>query len=102
MRWIKVAKVSDLEDGKAVMVPLSGGQAALFRVDGKFYAIENRCGHRGGPLADGHCEKGIVTCPWHAWTFDVRTGACQNAPGLDQKTFQVKVEKDEVFLSDAS
>lgn len=103
MAWIKAGKISDIDEGKAIVLQIGPSQVALFKQSGHFYAIENRCGHRGGPLADGHCEDGIVTCPWHGWTFDVRTGACRNVPeGFDQKTFATKVEGGEVFVSDAS
>ena len=96
--WVRVGKISDIEDGKALAVQAGAAQVAVFNIDGKFYAIENRCGHRGGPLADGHCEGVIVTCPWHGWTFDVKTGVCLNAPGFDQKMFKTKVKGDELFV----
>ncbi len=98
--WTPVGKVSDIEDRKAVVVTVGAKQVAVFNIGGQFHALENLCGHRGGPLADGHCEGVIVTCPWHGWTFDVKTGACLNAPGFDQKKFKTKVENGEIFVSD--
>ena len=47
---------------------------AVFNVDGRFYALENSCPHQGGPIADGWLEREVITCPWHAWCFNVRTG----------------------------
>ena len=47
---------------------------ALFNIDGAFYALDNACTHRGGPLRAGRLDGTIVTCPWHANRFDVTTG----------------------------
>lgn len=47
---------------------------ALFNVGGEFFALENSCPHQGGPIADGWLEGPEVTCPWHGWCFDVRSG----------------------------
>ena len=47
---------------------------ALFNVGGTFYALDNACTHRGGPLGAGRLDGTIVTCPWHANRFDVTTG----------------------------
>jgi 3-phenylpropionate/trans-cinnamate dioxygenase ferredoxin subunit len=53
---------------------VKGEQIALFNVDSQFFALDNTCTHRGGPLADGE-----VTCP-HGATFDVRTGEVVGPP----------------------
>jgi nitrite reductase/ring-hydroxylating ferredoxin subunit len=49
-------------------------EVAVFNVGGELFALENTCPHQGGPLADGWLEDSIVTCPWHGWCFNVRTG----------------------------
>src|SRR5258707_741372 len=54
--FIKVAKVADVPDGSGKLVEAGGKQIALFNAGGKFFAIDNTCKHRGGPLAD--CERG--------------------------------------------
>ena len=97
-RWVRVAKVSDIAEGKAIVVRPQEKAIALFRSGGHFYAIDNLCPHRGAPLAEGNLENNQVTCAWHAWTFDVRTGACETAPEAKVKSYPVKVEKDEIFL----
>src|SRR5258705_11731333 len=60
------ARTTEIWPGQARLV--KGEQIALFNVDSQFFALDNTCTHRGGPLADGE-----VTCP-HGATFDVRTG----------------------------
>ncbi|OIO38408.1 MAG: hypothetical protein AUJ72_02600 [Candidatus Omnitrophica bacterium CG1_02_46_14] len=96
--WTKVAKFSDINEGKSQMVSIGGKELGLFKIEGKIYAIENGCAHRGGPLAEGYLDGSEVTCPWHAWAFDVKTGACQTSPDMKQATFKVKIEKDEVLV----
>ena len=96
--WHKVAKISDIADGKSQMVEIESQIIALFNVRGQFYAMQNACPHRGGPLVEGHMEGNIVTCPWHAWQFDVTSGKCQTMLGAIQKTYPVKIEKEEVYI----
>ncbi|KAK2141634.1 hypothetical protein NP493_480g03019 [Ridgeia piscesae] len=72
----------------------------LVCVQGSFYAMEAWCSHMGGPLYQGDIEdfgdKLHVVCPWHGYTFDVRTG--QNDLGIRQEVFQVKVEDSQVYV----
>lgn len=98
MSWHKVAKTSDIEPGKAQTLEIGGKQIALFNLGQSFHAIANRCAHRGGPLAEGHTEGDVVTCPWHAWEFHVKTGNCRTDANAKQETFRVKVEGDDVFV----
>ena len=96
--WHKVAKTSDLADGAAQELTIEGQSIALFKISGKFYAIANHCMHRGGPLATGYIEGSKVTCPWHGWEFDVKTGDCHTLQGSKQKTYPTKIEKNYVFI----
>ena len=98
MSSIKIAKISDIEEGQSIIVEVSGKQAAIFRSKGEIYAIDNTCPHRGGPLGEGHLDGEEVTCPWHAWTFNIKTGECGTTPGVKQKCFPVKIEGGDIFL----
>ena len=100
--WHKVAKLSDITPEKPQIAEVEGKQIALFNVDGTIYAIDGVCPHRGGPLGEGYLDGSEVTCPWHAWTFDVKSGVCQTVPGVTQKTFKVKIENEEVFIDTGS
>ena len=53
---------------------------AIFYVDGELRAVENQCLHVGNPLDDGNVADGCLTCPWHGWRYDLRTGQCINRP----------------------
>ena len=94
--FIPVAKVTDLKPGQAKMIMAGGHQIALFNVGGSFYATSNICLHMGGPLGDGDLSDQLVTCPWHGWEYDVKTGECLTSPALKVQTYEVKVERDEI------
>ena len=78
--FVKVAKANEIESGQARLVDVKGKQIALFNIDGQFFALNNTCPHRGGPLAAGEISGHEVTCPWHGGTFDIRTGDVVGPP----------------------
>ncbi|MBI4353178.1 MAG: Rieske (2Fe-2S) protein [Candidatus Omnitrophica bacterium] len=96
--WQKAAKVNEVAEGGAKVVEINNQPIALFKVEGAFYAIDNVCHHRGGPLGEGALDGTVVTCPWHAWNYDVTTGECQTVPGVKQKRFPVKVEGEDILV----
>ena len=49
-----------------------------------------------GPLGEGELDDDVVTCPWHAWQFNVKTGVSVNNPSACVKTYQVKVEGSDI------
>lgn len=63
---------------------------AVFRVDGALFAIHSACAHEDGPLGEGAVSGGIVTCPYHNWRYDVRSGACLTHPGRAQACYAVR------------
>ncbi len=73
-QYITVAKLADLDPGMCRSVELKDLGLALFNVEGEIYALDNTCPHAGGPLGEGTLEHEVVTCPWHGWKFNVRTG----------------------------
>lgn len=97
-RRVKVAAESDLSDAAGLAVSAGGRTIALFRVEARCYAIDNVCPHRGGPLADGDVEGHIVHCPWHGWTWDVRTGLNPRQPASKVACFPVTIEDGWVFV----
>jgi len=98
MPFIKVASKNEIEPGSSKVIEVQGQAIALFNVDGQFYAIDNTCAHRGGPLGEGMVEGTDVICPWHAWEYDVTTGECKTNPGVTQKKFNVKVEGEDILV----
>ena len=94
--FVRVAAVSDLGPGQCKTVQADGRELALYNVGGVYYATDNVCLHRGGPLGEGSLDGKIVTCPWHGWTYDVATGVCPINPSVAVKTYPVKVEGNDV------
>ena len=78
--YMKVAKTTEIEPGQARLVDVNGRSIALFNVGGQFFALDNTCTHKGGPLAEGEISGHEVTCPWHGAMFDVRTGEVVGPP----------------------
>lgn len=97
-RYVKVAKVEEMPPGTAREFQADGKVIALFNVDGKFYATDNVCLHRGGPLGQGPLEGEIVTCPWHGWQYNVTTGEAVFNDQIKVQTFEVKVEGDDIVV----
>jgi nitrite reductase (NADH) small subunit/3-phenylpropionate/trans-cinnamate dioxygenase ferredoxin subunit len=94
----KVAEAAEVPDGEARVVDVAGRTLALFNVGGTFYALDNACPHRGGPLGEGDVDGAIVVCPWHAWRWDVRTGSNTNNPAVRVACYPVSVEQGSVFV----
>lgn len=98
MKDITVRYSAKNNEGQLVLA--DGQEIALFRVNGHYRAIENRCPHRGGYLADGIVRGEQVLCPLHGWGFDLATGACSTRPGEGVQCFDVReVSGDEVVIS---
>jgi nitrite reductase/ring-hydroxylating ferredoxin subunit len=76
--WIQVAKESELAEKGSTVWKHEGKQLALFWQEGQVYALDNRCPHQGYPLREGTLDgkSCTLTCQWHNWKFDVRTGEC--------------------------
>jgi nitrite reductase (NADH) small subunit len=94
----RVGTVGELPAGESRVVEAAGRSVAVFNVDGKYYAIDNACPHRGGPLSEGDLEGRVISCPWHAWRWDVSTGANVNNPAVRVACFPVQVDGDGVFV----
>lgn len=97
-RRVSIGQAADIPVGEGCVVEAEGKTLALFNVDGAFYALENACAHRGGPLGEGDLDGTVVVCPWHAWRWDVKTGANVNNPAVTMPCFPVSVDDGRVFV----
>ncbi len=93
----KVAKTSEIAEGKGICVGVGAENIAIFNVDGSFHAIADECSHEDGPLSEGEMEGFEVECPWHLARFDVRTGKamCEPACG-DVKRYALRLDGDDI------
>jgi nitrite reductase (NADH) small subunit len=93
--WFAVASCDSIPVREGRVVELDGRQIAIFNLGEEFRAVENKCPHRGGPLADGILSGSKVVCPLHSWTFDLADGSVTNHPESQAclTTFPVRVEQ---------
>ena len=93
-----VARVGDIPPGEGRAYECNGVIVAVFNVGGEYSAIDDCCPHQGAPLSEGHLEGSCVTCPWHAWRFDVKDGRWLDNPTsrLRVETFEVRVVENEI------
>lgn len=111
----RIADITEFEErGARVMVEIGGKEVAVFRVDGEFFALENRCPHQSGPLCEGSIthrisinEDGliqydeadsVIQCPWHGWKFDIKSGQNIQSERYAVTTYDVIVEDGEIFV----
>ncbi len=95
----RVAGVTDIPPGKGTVVAVEGREIALFNVAGVFYALDNTCSHRGGPLGEGNLRETTITCPWHGAQFDVTSGEVLLSPAsFGVASYPTKVEEGDVWV----
>lgn len=97
-RYIRVMKEEDLQIGKAAIVAAGEEEIALFNYKGKYYAIANKCPHKGSPLGEGRIEEGILICPGHEWRFNLKTGDCMQNPYMKTKIYPVKLRNGSIYI----
>jgi len=111
-----VARVDEIAPGQRKIVEVAGRSIGVFNVKGEYFALRNRCPHQGGPLCEGllwglweaptpgdihYSRKGeILTCAWHGWEFDIRTGQSYCDPTkLRVRAYEVKIEPGEEVVA---
>lgn len=97
--FVRVAGTADVPPGQAITVTVDGRELALFHLAGAFYAVDNACPHQGGPLCEGWTQGTSVTCPWHAWTFDLRTGTLPQDDEAILAVFEVRIEDEQIMVA---
>lgn len=112
LRKFVVGRTDELREGEGMIVTVHNRSIGIFKVDGGFYGLMNRCPHKGGELCKGHLvgeltSKGpgnytydpattLLMCPWHGWEYDVRTGQSYLNPKTARcRPYQVQVENGE-------
>jgi nitrite reductase/ring-hydroxylating ferredoxin subunit len=96
--FVKVGMLQDLAPGSAKAVEIAGKAIALYNVDGALFATDNTCPHRGGPLGEGELDAGVITCPWHGFQYDVKSGKCLTNPALGISCHAVRRDGDNILV----
>jgi nitrite reductase (NADH) small subunit len=94
-----VARLDELEPGSVRTVELDGTEIALARCDDGVFAVQGHCLHIQGPLGEGRLEGCVLTCPWHGWQYDVRTGENEFDGAIVLETYEVRVEDGDVKIA---
>lgn len=108
-----------LPEGDLAIIDAGGIEVGVFRFDGCLYAIENRCLHQGGPVCYGELTGRVevevapdrtvgqmrvsktrvhLVCPWHAWEYDLKTGASAADPRLKLRRFKTSVRDGNIYV----
>jgi len=95
-RFEPVARVDEIEPGTLACVRVGERELALARVGDEFYATDGACIHLQGPLCQGLLDGYLLSCPWHGWQYDVRTGENEFDRAIRLATYPVQVEDGEV------
>jgi nitrite reductase/ring-hydroxylating ferredoxin subunit len=74
MKIIEVAKTDEIPVGKTKHVEVNGKEIMIANVDGKYFALSDRCGHSSALLSMGSIDENLITCPLHGAQFDLTTG----------------------------
>ncbi|MDH5636479.1 MAG: non-heme iron oxygenase ferredoxin subunit [Candidatus Bathyarchaeota archaeon] len=97
--FVKVAETTEVPPGKMKKVTVDGKEILIVDVEGKYYAIGNKCTHRGGDLSKGSLSGKVVKCPRHGAKFDVTTGEVATGPAKkSETTFEVRVEGKNILI----
>jgi len=98
-RWIDIAALEDIPLRGARTLRTPEGCVAVFRThDDRVFALDDRCPHKGGPLSDGMVHGHTVTCPLHAWVFDLETGRAQGADEGAVATYPAQIVAGRVLI----
>src|ERR671930_1374332 len=73
-QFVEIAKVDEIPKGKTKHAEVNGKEIVIANMNGKFYALEDRCGHMNAPLSMGNLTRDVVTCPFHGAKFNVTSG----------------------------
>ena len=94
-----LGRLEDLSAAEPKLVEVDGLRLVLVRVGDEVHALDEMCAHQGGPLSDGKLSGARLTCPWHGWMFDVRTGQClMPTRGGSVPSYPVRVENGDILL----
>lgn len=97
--FVPVLNAKELVEDKLTRVDAAGIPAVLLKQGNSIYAIGATCSHLGGPLDEGTCQDGVVTCPWHGSRFRLSDGAVVTGPAVyAAPTFAVRVRKGKIEL----
>jgi nitrite reductase (NADH) small subunit len=98
MSWKAVAKIGDVRAGDVIAVEVDGTEMILGLDGDRYFALQRRCVHRGGDLADGIVSRGHVVCANHGWRFSTATGRHEEASDVCLISYAVRVNGETIEI----
>jgi len=99
-QMVRLAKVNDFAPGSQRSFKLLARPVGIFRErDGSFRAMEVGCKHQNADLLEGQIRDGVVTCPWHGWRYDLRTGECVWGSTMCLRPYVLEVRGEDIYVS---
>jgi nitrite reductase/ring-hydroxylating ferredoxin subunit len=96
--FVKAAKTTDIPVGKMIHVEVGGKEILIANVEGKFYAVGDRCPHLNALLSKGTLDKTIIICPRHFSSFDVTNGRVISGTPSSLQVYEVKVDGNDLLV----
>jgi nitrite reductase (NADH) small subunit len=98
-KWIKLAPAAEIRPGRAKFIIVGRRRLAIFHLaeSGRYIVVDDECPHAGASLAMGEVQGETVTCPWHAWAFDLDTGRCQCAEHVWLRRYESRLEDGHIW-----
>jgi nitrite reductase/ring-hydroxylating ferredoxin subunit len=98
MGRIKMARLADLPPGAMIEKQIMARRIAVVNDGGVIRGIQSECAHMRASLVKGGIQDGILTCSWHGWRYDLRTGECISNPGFRLKQYEVEIDGGDIFV----
>jgi nitrite reductase (NADH) small subunit len=95
---VYVGNVADIPDGERRILQVGDISVGVFHHEGQWYAMQNSCLHRGGPVCTGTLEGNTLTCPWHGYQYDVTNGQLLLDRHAKLPTYRVELRGDQVYV----
>ena len=96
----KIAELDEIPVGSSKLVIIDDIPIALFNINGKILAWDNRCPHRGASLSDGNISNEIIQCKFHLWEFDTNLECSVANPAIKIKSYPIELKNGYVFLDE--
>lgn len=95
----RIGSVTDVPEGKSKMYMVNGQPIGVFHVNGKWFAINDKCSHRGGLLHEGELDGTVVSCPIHGAQFDITTGQHLSPPApAPVRSYKIWAQGNDLML----
>ena len=94
--WRAVAKVGDIRKGDVIAVAVDGVELVVGLDGDRYFAMQRRCVHLGGDLAEGIVSRGHLICPNHGWRFSTVTGVAPESSQYCLLRYGVRVVGDSI------